>query len=175
MTTESTVEAGVFERLQVFAAELGCVVSRIEDPDGEALWRISGPLEVTYCLTTREIFVTGAKGSWTRGTPFDAAISAVRPPPKRGRPTRARFHPSHRQRVLELAREVADEFECHWCGCVLEPKKVTIDHVIPRARGGTSKPENLVVACKACNNFRGFGMPELAGWNPKEASHVSSN
>ena len=175
MVTESTVTAGVFERLQVFAAELGCVVSRNGAQDEEC-WRISGPhLEVTYSLATGDIYVTGTRCSWTKGTPFDAAISAVRPPQKRGRPKPARFSPAQRRTVLDLAQEECGEFECHWCGLILERKKTTVDHVIPRARGGNSLPENLVVACKPCNNFRGFGMPELAGWNPKEASHASAN
>jgi len=40
---------------------------------------------------------------------------------------------------------------CHWCG---EPAD-TADHLIPRAMGGESTPDNLVPACRSCNSRRG--------------------
>lgn len=36
---------------------------------------------------------------------------------------------------------------------------MTIDHVIPLARGGTNARRNLVVCCKECNNKKGSWMP----------------
>ena len=41
---------------------------------------------------------------------------------------------------------------CHYCGLKSNPKELTMDHKIPLARGGTSDKENLVPACKDCNN-----------------------
>jgi hypothetical protein len=41
-----------------------------------------------------------------------------------------------------------DKHKCQYCGAT---KKLTIDHVIPRSRGGDDSWENLVVACSSCN------------------------
>jgi 5-methylcytosine-specific restriction endonuclease McrA len=42
--------------------------------------------------------------------------------------------------------------KCHYCGSVVGPDKLTMDHVVPLARGGKSTKNNLVAACKECNN-----------------------
>lgn len=41
---------------------------------------------------------------------------------------------------------------CHYCGQSVEPKELTLDHVVPVARGGRSTKGNCVPACKDCNN-----------------------
>ena len=43
--------------------------------------------------------------------------------------------------------------KCAYCGC--RPVKLTIDHVISLAKGGTHTPENLVPACGSCNSKKG--------------------
>ena len=60
--------------------------------------------------------------------------------------------------------------KCHWCGRATRltvedaPDQATIDHILPRYRGGTNEPENLVSACKGCNGRRNSedmkGLPE---------------
>ncbi len=40
---------------------------------------------------------------------------------------------------------------CHYCGKKFAAKELTMDHVVPVARGGTSTKGNVVPACKACN------------------------
>ena len=40
---------------------------------------------------------------------------------------------------------------CHYCRNIFEPKELTMDHVIPIARGGKSEKFNLVPCCKTCN------------------------
>ena len=40
---------------------------------------------------------------------------------------------------------------CQYCGAVLPSGELTLDHVVPRARGGLSTWENLVACCHACN------------------------
>lgn len=48
-------------------------------------------------------------------------------------------------------REIIDAWggSCAYCGC--RPEKVTLDHVNPKARGGTTERSNLVPACAPCN------------------------
>ena len=43
---------------------------------------------------------------------------------------------------------------CHYCGQNVLPKDLTMDHIVPLARGGKSTKGNLVTACKACNNAK---------------------
>lgn len=44
------------------------------------------------------------------------------------------------------------EGKCHWCGQRFAPAELTMDHVVPLVRGGRSTKNNLVPACKECNN-----------------------
>jgi 5-methylcytosine-specific restriction endonuclease McrA len=48
-----------------------------------------------------------------------------------------------------------DRNTCQYCGEVLAPGDLTLDHVIPRSRGGNSTWENLVACCHACNRRKG--------------------
>ncbi len=53
-----------------------------------------------------------------------------------------------------------DNFTCQYCGT--KTKNLTIDHIIPKSRGGDDSWENLVSACKKCNNEKGNRTPEEA-------------
>ncbi|HET7104838.1 MAG TPA: HNH endonuclease [Terracidiphilus sp.] len=48
-----------------------------------------------------------------------------------------------------------DRNTCQYCGVVLPSSDLTLDHVIPRSRGGSSSWENLVACCHACNRHKG--------------------
>jgi 5-methylcytosine-specific restriction protein A len=41
---------------------------------------------------------------------------------------------------------------CYYCSRGVPPRELTMDHIIPIARGGKSTKGNLAAACKACNN-----------------------
>ncbi len=41
---------------------------------------------------------------------------------------------------------------CHYCGQQVGAANLTMDHVVPVARGGKSTKGNCVPCCKACNN-----------------------
>lgn len=43
---------------------------------------------------------------------------------------------------------------CHYCGKKFPPAELTLDHVIPVARGGKSTRGNCVPCCKACNSSK---------------------
>lgn len=55
---------------------------------------------------------------------------------------------------------VRDRFVCAYCGKKANP--LTIDHVIPRSKGGKTSWENCVACCKACNNNKGARTPREA-------------
>ena len=56
-----------------------------------------------------------------------------------------------------------DGFSCQYCGSTPHRSQLTIDHVIPKVRGGGSTWENLVCACKQCNQTKGARTPREAG------------
>lgn len=56
-----------------------------------------------------------------------------------------------------------DEFTCQYCGAQPGTELLSIDHVIPRSRGGTSTWENCVLACLDCNKRKASRTLEEAG------------
>lgn len=60
-----------------------------------------------------------------------------------------------RPRVKLTRREVfvRDKFTCQYCGVV--HGDLTLDHVMPRSKGGAHTWENLVTACRSCNHRKG--------------------
>jgi 5-methylcytosine-specific restriction endonuclease McrA len=62
--------------------------------------------------------------------------------------------PANRREILRR-----DNHTCQYCGST---KKLTIDHVIPRAQGGTHTWDNVVTACSRCNAIKGNRTPEEA-------------
>jgi len=40
---------------------------------------------------------------------------------------------------------------CYYCGRFFESKDLTMDHIVPLARGGRSTKDNIVTCCKECN------------------------
>lgn len=44
-----------------------------------------------------------------------------------------------------------DNFTCRYCGASAPEVKLEVDHVVPRALGGSDKPWNLVASCETCN------------------------
>jgi hypothetical protein len=48
-----------------------------------------------------------------------------------------------------------DGAHCVWCGRAPWRADLTAEHIVPRSRGGRSSPENLTIACRACDKRRG--------------------
>lgn len=70
-----------------------------------------------------------------------------------------------RPRIRLSRREVfvRDGHLCQYCG---RPGDLTLDHVVPRHRGGTHTWDNLVAACRACNHRKGGKLPDEARMRP---------
>ena len=58
-----------------------------------------------------------------------------------------------------LARYDAQAGRCYYCGSLLT-ESYTVDHLRPLSRGGTNDPDNVVVACKSCNDSKGVLLSE---------------
>jgi 5-methylcytosine-specific restriction endonuclease McrA len=63
--------------------------------------------------------------------------------------------------VLRGALMRRDNYLCSYCTRRAE----TIDHVIPRSRGGTHTWENCVASCMRCNHSKGDRLVEELGWS----------
>jgi hypothetical protein len=57
--------------------------------------------------------------------------------------------PKKRTRIL-----FRDEFRCQYCFKEFAAKDLHLDHVIPLARGGTNRNENLVACCQPCQHAK---------------------
>jgi 5-methylcytosine-specific restriction endonuclease McrA len=55
---------------------------------------------------------------------------------------------------------VRDGFKCVYCG---SKDKLTLDHLIPKSKGGRNDWNNLVTCCDTCNKKKGDKTPEEAG------------
>lgn len=50
---------------------------------------------------------------------------------------------------------IRDNFTCQYCDATLTSHDLTIDHVVPRVKGGKTKWDNVVCACYVCNSIKG--------------------
>lgn len=63
--------------------------------------------------------------------------------------------PVNRREILRR-----DNHACQYCGST---RKLTIDHVIPKSKGGPHTWDNVVAACESCNSKKGDRLPQEAG------------
>ena len=61
---------------------------------------------------------------------------------------------SFKRLMVEIAYELKGKHQCYYCKKPLCDLEVTIDHLYPEAYGGISVTNNLVPACKMCNNTK---------------------
>lgn len=64
------------------------------------------------------------------------------------------------RRISRRALFARDGWRCVYCGT--SGSRLTLDHVVPRSRGGESTWENVVTACAPCNLVKGDRLPEEA-------------
>ncbi|MEA2412880.1 MAG: hypothetical protein QOC77_3441 [Thermoleophilaceae bacterium] len=88
------------------------------------------------------------------------------------RPTVIRLHTyvrvprdAHSRKITRRAIFARDHWTCQYCGT--GHTSLTVDHVIPRSKGGTSSWDNIVTCCAPCNRRKGDRLPKQAGMHPK--------
>lgn len=75
-----------------------------------------------------------------------------------------------------------DRYQCQYCGTNPGSDELTIDHIVPRAQGGTSTWTNCCLACVSCNAKKRDRTPKEAGmvlrsnpaapvWKPAYSNH----
>lgn len=146
----SLLEHGVYARL------LDVYYTReapIPDGQAERLCGARTPEEKEAVRVVLEEFFELVDGEWRQARCDDeigrfrkkcAAIEALR--------SRLEYR-QHREYVLQR-----DGMACVYCGTT--EAALQLDHVIPKSRGGSDDPSNLVAACKRCNTSKGAKTPE---------------
>jgi len=64
---------------------------------------------------------------------------------------------------------------CQYCGDELSTETFTLDHVLPRSRGGLSTWENLVACCQKCNFTKAARTPEEVGYRLRKTPTVPNS
>ena len=64
---------------------------------------------------------------------------------------------AHRRKITRKAVLARDAWTCQYCGS--DRHGLTVDHVIPRSRGGESVWENIVASLAPCNRRKGNRLP----------------
>lgn len=104
--------------------------------------------KATILLCDDEHPVRAASGAWDRPSVI-VLTRYVRPPYLRSSPV-------SRRGVLRR-----DDHICGYC----DASANTIDHVLPRSRGGRDTWDNLVACCQRCNNIKGDRTAAEMGWS----------
>ena len=73
---------------------------------------------------------------------------------------------AHRRKITRKAVLARDSWTCQYCGS--RKPGLTVDHVIPRSRGGTSSWDNIVASCGPCNRRKGNRLPREIKMHPKK-------
>ena len=74
-------------------------------------------------------------------------------------------HDIHRRKITRKAVLARDAWTCQYCGS--QRSGLTVDHVIPRSRGGQSVWENIVASCAPCNRRKGNRLPREIEMHPR--------
>ena len=67
---------------------------------------------------------------------------------------------THRRKITRRAVFARDDWTCQYCG---SRSNLTVDHVIPRSKGGGSSWDNIVASCAPCNRRKGDALPRQVG------------
>ena len=67
---------------------------------------------------------------------------------------------THRRKITRRAVFARDDWTCQYCGA---RSNLTVDHVVPRSKGGGSSWDNIVASCAPCNRRKGNALPRQAG------------
>lgn len=88
---------------------------------------------------------------------------------------RSQVHVPFRKHTLSRkAILMRDRYRCQYCGVRFSPSVLTLDHIIPRSKGGRDSFENLVCACGPCNRKKSDKTLEESGMTLLHRPRASS-
>ena len=138
-----------FDQLKTAASEAGLQVKQC----GKGHAQLIGGISIVNFYNGNKgttIYVQGTAGG-RKISCVKEAINAAMAVPKRGQVKRA-----SRKRYKGVKRRKWSQSKvCHWCKVPFESfADCTADHVVPLSKGGSNGDDNIVLACKACNERR---------------------
>jgi 5-methylcytosine-specific restriction endonuclease McrA len=80
---------------------------------------------------------------------------------------------AHRRKITRRAVFARDRWTCQYCGH--ERGNLTVDHVVPRSKGGASTWDNIVTCCAPCNRRKGDRLPRQANMVPARKPKAPSS
>lgn len=118
------------------------------------------PMDV--CSTRRAVVLVyvGKAEVIENGRGYIRSPSFVLPRPSVIRLNRIVQRPYPRVRLSKKEVFRRDNYTCQYCG--RPSRHLTVDHIVPRHRGGRHTWDNLVSACPACNRRKGGRTPDEA-------------
>jgi 5-methylcytosine-specific restriction endonuclease McrA len=78
---------------------------------------------------------------------------------------------THKRKITRRAVFARDGWACQYCGA---RTSLTVDHVIPRSKGGGSSWENIVASCAPCNRRKGDRLPHQVDMHPRIKPRIPS-
>lgn len=105
-------------------------------------WPVSTSKRTLTSLARQQVLMT-AKLTKSASTIWYSHPEAVIPPP------RIREPKPNKKRLAVFAR---DNHQCRSCGST---EHLTVDHIVPRSKGGTHHLDNLQTLCRSCNSRKG--------------------
>jgi 5-methylcytosine-specific restriction endonuclease McrA len=105
----------------------------------------------------RSRFAAEDDGDWVRTVSFDVRVPRI---------IRLLLFSRMPRRTVKFNRRnifARDGNRCQYCGRRFPSSELSLDHVVPRSRGGASTWENMVCACTRCNARKGGRLPGEAG------------
>ena len=139
---------------------------------------LNSTYEPVNVCTTRRAIVLILKGVARTEERHEIEMHSARasiPAPSVIRLTEYVHIPFERKSLSRKNILLRDHYTCQYCGRVYATAELTLDHVVPKSRGGGSGWDNLVTCCKRCNNRKGSSLPDEAGMRlikrPQSFSH----
>ena len=134
-----------------------------EDPVNEPVLVLNANYEPLHVCTTKRavgLMMTGKAELLLDGRGIIRTASSSYPRPSIVRLSYMVHRPYPRVKLSKREIFRRDKFVCQYCG--ERSPVLTIDHVLPRHRGGRHTWENLVAACPTCNRRKGGRTPQEA-------------
>jgi 5-methylcytosine-specific restriction endonuclease McrA len=78
---------------------------------------------------------------------------------------------THRRKITRRAVFARDNWTCQYCG---SRSNLTVDHVIPRSKGGDSSWTNIVASCAPCNRRKGDALLRQVGMQLRKQPRTPS-
>lgn len=144
-----------FNLLESCLLQYGWTLRRCQENHWQILKAFVKPINLHWKLTGHlVIYVSGAN----KGKGIHPSVERIvefinREEQVCSQINRRRQLPSQKRALWETTPHV-----CQWCKVVLIYNLATVDHLIPRSKGGSDRMDNLCLACHTCNQNRKDGM-----------------